>query len=48
MDDTAAAERIDAPAASVSTAASNAANADECDDGTTDAMVTYWWHAEYA
>ena len=46
-DTAAAAERIYAPAANVSTAVPNAANADECDDGTTDALGTHWWHAQY-
>ena len=48
MDDTAAAARIITSAASTSTAASNAAYANEWYDGNTDAMVTYGWHAEHA
>ena len=46
-DTTAAAERIYAPAANVSTAVPDAADADECDDGTTDALGTHWRYAKY-
>ena len=47
MGDTAAA-RVITPATSVSTAASDATDADEWYNGNTDAVVTYWWHAEHA
>ena len=46
-DTTASAERIYAPAADVSTAVPDAADADECDDGTTDALGNHWWYAKY-